>query len=158
MTKDLLALLLALRDMALDNTQRYLLGTIATATTAYFKKPDDDNLKNVQAKIKQLCKLNPTLAGHYQQFSAQLQTWTDEDLWMQLSPLQEKINALLPPAKLGQLGEFVRLAESTDEPGNFAIKVEKTIKAISECILRAEDPPEASKKLLPADTLNKKEL
>jgi len=57
----------------------------------------------VQTKINDLLNKNSTLAGYYQQFFAQLKTWTDEDLRefspdpALLKPFRPKSVAVLGP-------------------------------------------------------------
>jgi len=96
MTKNLLALLLALQKATLDADQHFLLAQLGNKLEAISKKhPHEQDWQNVQTKINDLLDRNPTLAGHYQQFSAQLQTWTDEDL-REFSPNPDLLEPFRP--------------------------------------------------------------
>lgn len=146
MTRNLLALLLALQKTMLDpETQRYSLRQLGNKLETLSKKKhlDEADRQNVQTKINNLLNENPTLTQNYQQYFAQLQTWNDTKL-RTLLPSPEIIteiiaNSLQPPPTLGHSpGPFL---PNTDE-------LENNVVVVSQLILRHRDPEKMSKKLL----------
>ncbi|OQW91803.1 MAG: hypothetical protein BWK79_16090 [Beggiatoa sp. IS2] len=151
MTKNLLALLLALQKATLDaDTQHYLLPQLGSKLEAISQKshPNEQDWHNVQTKINDILDRNPLLAAHYQQFSLWLQTWTDEGLRTLLpSPEQRKLFDSKSAPTLGYTpGDF---------PPNSA-ELENLIVDVSQLILRYKNPAKASRELLSECTINLK--
>lgn len=89
MTKNLLALLCALREVTLDpDTQRNLLQLGSKLEGFLTKRPNETDWQNVQVKIEAILGQHPTLAQRYQQLQSQLQAWTEEELQKWLSSLE----------------------------------------------------------------------
>jgi hypothetical protein len=146
MTRNLLALLLALQRTMLDpETRRYSLRQLGNKLETLSKKKrlDKADRQNIQTKINNLLNENPILAQDYRQRLAQLQTWNDAEL-RTLLPSPEIITKIIakslqPPPTLGHSpGPFL---PNTDE-------LENNVVVVSQLILRHGDPEKMSKKLL----------
>jgi hypothetical protein len=148
MTKNLLALLLALQKAELDDdTKNHLLPQLgAKLATFSEKQPNSQDWDNVQTKLNDILDKNSSFAQYYQQISTQLQTWTDEDLKVFLP--HPDLLASLQSKGIPTLGYRPGVFSSNkDELENYVVIVTQTI-------LRHEKPTEVSKQLLqPSDKL-----
>lgn len=133
MVKNLLALLLALQKVDLDDDTQLLLdhlgGQLATLSR-----------DAIQTKIDGVLGKNPLLAEQYQPILAQLQSWTDEELRL-LLPNPEQLNSF-KSKKIATLGPPPSpLRTSKEELVNEFVYV-----AI--VVLQHDKPAETSKTLL----------
>lgn len=143
MIKNLLALLLALQKTTLDADQHLLLAPLGNKVEAISKKnrPNEQDRHNVQIKINDILDRNPTLATHYHQILAHLQTRSDEKLRTLLPSLEQR--KLFEPKGVPTLGYT---------PGEFVpdpTELENIVVDVSKIILRYENPVKASQALLP---------
>ena len=146
MTKNLLALLLALQKAILDVDQCLLLNQLGNKLEGISQEPPNKaNWQNVQTKINDILNRNPALAKNYQHFLEQLQTWTDENLATLLPSLETMQSLQLqPPAMLGY--KPGRFSENKDELENIAV-------VVSYLILKHKNLADKAKEVLPHDKL-----
>lgn len=144
MTKNLLALLCALREVTIDpGTQQQLRQLGSKLESFRTKHPNETDWQNMQAKMEAIWGQHPILAQRCQQFLSQWQSWTAVEL-MTLLPSVElrqqfQSNGV---STLGYLPAPLR-PERSQELENIVVEV-------ATIILKSNEVADMASRLLPA--------
>lgn len=152
MVRNLLALLVALQEAELNDSQRYSLRGLSNTCANYLgKRISPDGWQNIQAKLTAILVESPELARRYQVVNSQLQLMNEEELM-----------TLLPSLELRQRFQSAGVKTLGQPPAHlrheWSQELENIVVEVATIILKSNKVVEMAHRLLPAaDTVVKPE-